>query len=380
MSAGDLGPRHPPRSIPPEPFYEALASEANAAAVTRLADLTGLDRIGFSVWQAVRPAGRAQSVHQGKGCTDLDAKIGALGEALESHWAERIEPDGPHARWEDLPRQNRCADPRDCYTDRTRTAQPGSIDWCQARELRSGRLVYLPHLFVSLDLTLPTATAFERSSAGLAIGTCEEEAVETALLEVIERDAIGAWRRMPAPEKALHRIQMKSISFAWFSEWGSRIKAAGANLRVFAVEALEGTPVCIVYLIGTEEFGPAQRLFMGTAAHGSPEIALFKALAEALQSRLTVIAGSRDDMLPSLYRRTPPGSLLGGAGLGQRLIDFASLRPACSAPHAVAERLAALGYKTIAVRRLDPEGSKVPVLKVFVPGLGSLHGTRRTAR
>lgn len=345
--------------------------------MTRLADLTGLDRIGFPVWQAVRPAGRAQSVHQGKGRTHLDARLGALGEALESHWAERVAPDLPHSTWEELPHESRRFAPQDCYSERMRQAQPGPVDWCEARDLSSGRSVYLPHLFVSLDFTLPTNTAFERSSAGLAIGTCEEEAIETALLELIERDAIGAWERLPAAEKARHRVRIESISFDWFSEWNARIKAADANLRVFGIEALDESPVCIVYLGGSQAFGAEHRLFMGTAAHGSPEVALFKALAEAIQSRLTVIAGSRDDMLPSLYRSAPPGSLLGGAGLGQRPNGFDRLRPACSAPRSIAFRLAALGYKTVAVKRLSPADSKVPVVKVFVPGLGSLHRTRR---
>ncbi|HZW46336.1 MAG TPA: hypothetical protein VFF61_02320, partial [Microvirga sp.] len=59
--------------------------------------------------------------------------------------------------------------------------------------------------------------------------------------------------------------------------------------------------------------------------------------------------------------------------------DFAELRPACSGPHEVAGRLAALGYDIVAVKRLSPETSKVPVVKAFVPGLGSLHRTRRRA-
>lgn len=374
---GDLGPPSATRSIPAELFYEILASEADGAGVTRLSDLTGLDRIGFPVWQAVRPAGRAQSVHQGKGWRALDAKIGALGEALESHWAERIEPDGPRARWEDLPPGSRCPDQRDCFSDRTRIG-PGRIDWCEAHDLRSGQPIYLPHLFMSLDFTMPNPTVIERSSAGLAIGTSEEEAVETGLLEAIERDAIGHWRRMPNEEKARHRVRMSSIHFAWFSEWSGRIREAGGFLRVFAVQGIEGTPVCIVYLGGSQAFGFAHRLFLGTAAHGCPEAALFKAMAEALQSRLTVIAGSRDDMLPSHYTGVQQGSLLGGAGIGLPLQEFAALRPVCSAPRTVAIRLAALGYETVAVKRLDPESSKVPVVKVFVPGLGSLHSVRRT--
>ncbi|MBA3835999.1 MAG: YcaO-like family protein, partial [Sphingomonas sp.] len=353
-SACQFGPPHGARAVAAELFYGTLLREAGAAGVTRLAQITGLDRIGFPVWQAVRPAGRAQSVHQGKGCCDLDAKIGALGEALESHWAESVEPDGPHARWEDLPPANRCLEAADCYADKPGGADPGRIDWCKATDLRTGRAIYLPHLFVSLDFTLPTATAFERSSAGLALGTSMEEAVETAILELLERDAIGAWQRMPTPRKARHRVDLKTIPFRWFEYWGSRIRAAGASVRVFAVEALDRSPVCIVYLGGTEAYGDSQRLFMGSAAHCSPEIALFKALAEAVQSRLTLIAGARDDMLPSLYRRTPPGSLLGTAGLRARRVEFARLRSTCSGPDEAAKRLAALGYPTLAVKRLSP--------------------------
>ena len=350
---------------------------AREAGVTRLAELTGLDRIGFPVWQAVRPLGRAQSVHQGKGASDLEARIGALGEALESHWAERVEPDGPRGRWEDLPIDSRCPDARDCFADDSAAPDPGIVDWCQAADLHSGRPINLPHLFVSLDFTLPTGTRFERSSAGLAIGTCAEEAVETALLEVIERDAMGAWRRMPAADKAGHRIDLGSIPFSWFGEWADRAKRAGATVRAFATRAVEGTPLCIVYLGGAEAFGPSRRLFMGSAAHGCPETALFKALAEALQSRLTFIAGSRDDMLPSHYRKPPPGALLGGAGLGRPRVDFARLEPIASAPAQLAQRLAAVGYDIVAVKRLDPPGSSIPTVKVFVPGLGSLHRSRR---
>ncbi len=377
--AGGLGPREAARSVPAERFHQTLVKEARAAGVSRLANLTGLDRIGFPVWQAVRPLGRAQSVHQGKGCADLAARTGALGEALESHRAEQVVPDECGLCWEEIPPGNRLRDPGDCCTDGRDGFELGKIDWCEAREFRSGRCVYLPHLFVSLDFTLPTTTPIERSSAGLAIGTCAEEAVETALLEAIERDAVGEWERMPAQVRARHRIRLKSIPFDWFAAWSAKISAVAANLRVFAFAAVEGTPVCIVFVSGREEFGPAYRVSMGSAAHGSPEIALFGALAEALQSRLTVIAGSRDDMLPSLYRPAPPEALLGGEGLGERALEFSRLRPICTRPMVVAQRLAGLGYPDVLVRRLDGGSASIPVVKVFVPGLGSLDGTRRRA-
>ena len=43
-------------------------------------------------------------------------------------------------------------------------------------------------------------------------------------------------------------------------------------------------------------------LFAGYGAHLSRNIALSRALTEAVQSRLTFISGSRDDLFPALYK------------------------------------------------------------------------------
>ena len=51
--------------------------------VTRLSRLTGLDSIGVPVWNAVSPNARSIVINQGKGITDLDAKVSAAMEALE---------------------------------------------------------------------------------------------------------------------------------------------------------------------------------------------------------------------------------------------------------------------------------------------------------
>ena len=59
--------------------------------ITRLADLTGLDRIGVPVFAAVRPNSRSVATSQGKGLTPDAARAAALMEAVESWHAERIE-------------------------------------------------------------------------------------------------------------------------------------------------------------------------------------------------------------------------------------------------------------------------------------------------
>jgi ribosomal protein S12 methylthiotransferase accessory factor YcaO len=66
---------------------------------------------------------RAVSVHQGKGATDADAKVGALLEGVESHAAETFDMDGPICRFEALPRRQRAPSPCDFAGDRRRPAR-----------------------------------------------------------------------------------------------------------------------------------------------------------------------------------------------------------------------------------------------------------------
>ena len=58
--------------------------------ITRLAEVTGLDRIGIPVWMAIRPNSRTLAVSQGKGLTDAAAQASALMEAAEIASAERF--------------------------------------------------------------------------------------------------------------------------------------------------------------------------------------------------------------------------------------------------------------------------------------------------
>src|SRR5215207_7185666 len=96
-----LGPWDPTRSADSQAVLRRARAAAADAGVTRLADVTRLDRLGLPVWQAIRPMSRALSVHQGKGATDTDAQIGALLEAVESDSAERFDSEGPICRFDD---------------------------------------------------------------------------------------------------------------------------------------------------------------------------------------------------------------------------------------------------------------------------------------
>lgn len=373
--APPIGPIDQGRAAP-GPFLERLVRASRGHGVTRLSNVTGLDRIGLPVWQAVRPAGKSLSVHQGKGATHEGAKVGAMCEAFEAHCAENVPADGPSCAFAALPAVERAPDPGDYC--RRRADAPDvleQIQWCGATDLLTGRPCYLPHDLVSLDFTRGLPNLFERASSGLGAGACEGDALLTSLLELVERDAVGEWGRLAPGERMARAIDVESVPFAWFQSWRSRLASLDVTLQAFALDTVIGIPACMCVIGGGEEFGSAWRRFSGTAAHGDAEIALFRALAEAIQSRLTLIAGVRDDIMPAYYARARPRPAEGDAAAGRR--PWRQDEAMALSAETIAGRLAARGYRQIAFKRLDAGLDGIAVTKAFVPGLGSSRRTRR---
>lgn len=369
------------RAVQARKFLGIVQRAAQACGVTRLADITGLDRIGLPVWQAVRPAGRALSVHQGKGATALDARIGALCEAIESDCAERAAMDGPHCRHADLP-PGSCAPDLGDYLHRRDLVEAAAlpVGWCVARDLVSGGEQFIPHAVVSLDYTAELGP-FDRSSSGLAVGTSEEEALHSALLEAIERDAVGEWERSGTAARMAATVPIETIALPWLENWRERLAACGTSLVVHAPVAVVGVPVLVCTLSGPAEFGGGRRSAMGSAAHADPATALFRAFAEAVQSRLTLIAGVRDDIVPGHYRLQPGcGPAVPPAPAGYPCRSWQEVRPGPASLRHLIEALVERGYSRIVAKRIGEELAGLHVAKLFVPGLGSSHRTRRPAR
>jgi ribosomal protein S12 methylthiotransferase accessory factor len=62
------------RGITPEETFDWVAPRMKAIGITRLSDITGLDRLGIPVWSCVVPKSRdILSVYNGKGITHTGA-------------------------------------------------------------------------------------------------------------------------------------------------------------------------------------------------------------------------------------------------------------------------------------------------------------------
>jgi len=146
--------------------------------------------------------------------------------------------------------------------------------------------------------------------------------------------------------------------------------AAGTWVEIWDMTSEVGIPVYSCSIGDTNPFG-SMRIFGGTGCHLSKEIALSRALTEAAQSRLTFIAGSRDDLFPDLYEPEDDDT---GPPARRPAIDFGTRRsPPLGATFAddlatSLRLLRAAGFRrVIAVDHTTPEFG-IPVLKVVVPG------------
>ena len=321
---------------------------------------------------------RALSVHQGKGATDVDAQIGALLEAVESHAAEMFEADGPTCRLDELPAGGRAPDIADFAMHRHAPPPDESYRWVAGENLLSGKAFYLPVDLVSLDLSRAVPSPFDRTSNGVATGATRFEATLAALHEFLERDAVSTWQRTTLLDRMGCTIALDTVDYDWFRLWRERLAAAGAALRLYLVPTLTGTPLVACEINDLSRDGYHYRAGQGRGCHAVPEIALFKALAEALQARVTVIAGARDDLFREDYARPPTVHVVFGLPLppGMTGINWNDVQQGPESPTSLAAALARSGYPQATVVELAaPCG--LSVMRAFVCGLGSFRRTRR---
>jgi ribosomal protein S12 methylthiotransferase accessory factor len=350
--------------------WRRFAPASRTAGITRIAELTGLDTIGIPVFAAIRPMGRSLSTQQGKGTTALAARVSALMESLETWSAEHLALPVVRGSWRGL--GDRAVDVRALARPRGRLDRDARWRWVEGWDLGANRPVLVPEQAVTLDTTFRRPPIFDISSNGLASGNLLVEAIAHGLCEVIERDAEAAWRRAGSNR----RLVLDSIDDPACRALIDRIVAAGARVFVWDLTGHD-TPIPVIgAAIMEDPREPAWRtlgFYQGFGAHWAPEIAIARALTEAAQTRLTYIAGARDDFFPFDYARATDPDLL--AALWQRFsspcdepVGFAELPrlTAGSLGHAL-ELLVATQRQVIAVDLTHP-AIGVPVAKVIVPG------------
>lgn len=382
-----LGRTYGQPTAPPNFDIGHLMQTARRLGVTRLADITGLDRVGIPVVQAVRPLARSNAVSQGKG-TDLEAAaIAALMEAAETFFAERIDPgrliNQPMRRLEaeglrtlDLDRRLR-AGARDRWWET-------EVPWIEGLDLSNGEIVLVPYALVH-TCYLSRAAAHEymvwQSTTGLAAGWSTPAVVRHALLEVIERDAIARAFTSHAVEHA-RRLDLDTIEDSVCRTLIQRFRSAGLAVGLWLLEGAAGAVVAWCRVI--EDGGRSSLISYeaeGFAAALDTHDAIRRALLEAAASRLAVIAGARDDLTRRTYPRYPDQASIAasrrllarsGGPIDARTTPGETADPADQVATLV-QRLTMAGHGPVLAVAVggDPE-SGVGAVRILVPALTDL--------
>ena len=363
---------------------ENTKAQIKKIGVTRIADITNLDRLGIPILSAIRPSAApgAISIYSGKGSTEQRARISAIMESFERCLAER---PGVNANIEGgisapalvesyATAIESCSvlDPKALLL--AQPFNPSSLmEWVGAYDLMSGEETFISAnaVYHPYDAPGQCQKLFLSNTNGLASGNVLEEAILHGLLEVIERDAISTAQF----SRDLGKEILLTEEDGYLYELAQKFKDAGVELKIWLVPTDTGIPTVIAATDDAKLKDPAL-LVMGAGSHLKPEIAVARAITEAAQSRVVQIQGARED--------TDREGFIRGVGYdrmkrlnwfwfeeGEKIslseVQDLSRKSPAESIDVILEKLKGLAEKVLVVD-LSREEIAVPVVRVIIPG------------
>lgn len=372
------------RLISPNETVTKIHPFMRPMGITRVANVTGLDCIGIPVVMVYRPNARSLAVSQGKGLDLAAAKASGLMEAVELYHAEHITLPLKLASYEEMKRDH-------CVVEVMALASVANsrfhfhlpILWIEGYDLLHHESVWLPYETVSVNATYPEPTGsgcFAASSNGLSSGNHLLEAITYGICEVVERDATTLWHLSGEAAHQKTRLDPATVDDPDCRYLLGLCDLAGITTILWDMTMDIGIPTFQCLLI--ERTDDPMRLLYSSAGMGSHpvrQVALLRAITEAAQSRLTLIAGSRDDVFRNEYEHRVRSleylrnqlSLLKTNPPQRHFHEAPSL---CSETFDEdvlweLENLCSAGIRQVIVVNLTKPEYQLPVVRVVIPGL-----------
>ncbi len=291
------------RAIPPERTIANVEGKLRKAGVTRIAEITHLDRLGIPVYSAIRPgaAQGAVSIYAGKGATKSQAKASAMMEAFERYSAEINVEDaqmfetGLYGEIEGAINPETLILPQQSYkADTTRLDWVKTVDVTDDEEyLAPVNAIYHPYI------PRGGAVLFKSNTNGLASGNCIEEAVYHGITEVVERDA---WSIFEAKKKCRGEVVCDGTENPLIRDMLYKFDQSEIEVKLLDLTADVDITTIAAVADDTVLRDPAL-LSLGVGTHLNPEVAVIRALTEVAQSRATQIHGTREDTNRAVFMR-----------------------------------------------------------------------------
>lgn len=295
------------RVIAPSKTIEINENKLKVAGITRIADITDLDRIGIPIYTAIRPTAEdgAVSIYGGKGITKDHAKASAMMEGFERYSAERQDCDETIiAKLSEIEEFGEYVDPKSLNLPsefEKKDISDLSLEWSKSRDIISNKEYYIPtnaiyHPYISKD---DSQNLFKSNTNGLASGNILEESILHGIFEVIERDA---WSIFELTHKNYAQIDISSIENEVIIDIIDKFESEGIKIKLMDFTADIKIPTIAASADDTIT-RDAGLLTLGMGTHLDPEVAILRALTEVAQSRATQINGAREDTVRADFAR-----------------------------------------------------------------------------
>lgn len=268
--------------------------------IDRLVEITSLDVLNIPVAIAVRSKGKTVSVSAGKGLTIDAALVSAGMEAIECEVAERRIIGGISEHYKEDGELEWLGEK---YLPYLRFAVRDSLEEPAVEFIgyKSGVRVLVPESITRLKIRSfdSSCNRLAWSSNGLASGVSVSGAILSGLYEVIERDAISATRYLSRrhPRNVI-AIDSASIEYASTRSLLKRIKLAGLKILLLEMHGSFSIPVFKCILYGQDA---GVKVALGYGSNLNQEVAMNRAITEAVQTRTCFISGAREDLITSKY-------------------------------------------------------------------------------
>lgn len=382
------------RTASPSETLERVRPYFKPIGLTRIANITGLDKIGIPVTLSIRPNSYSVATSSGKGTTLEAAMVSAAMESIELYCAETINLPEINLSYTQIA-ENYQVIPLENLPLRENSLfnvnQPEQ--WCIGWDILNQNEVAVPVQSVSMNYNrfwekeVANLGSFEMGSNGLASGNHFLEAVSSALFELIERDAISchleAYRKgYGIPGYRMPRVCLETIESPIIQELLAKFASAQLVPILFDCTVDTEIPVYRAQIYDPSGHVPSSH---GYGTHLDPEIAIIRALTEAVQTRAILISGARDDIFHQYYtvlrlqrNRDAEASILES---NPPTVDARERKSQATSTfeddiEIILGKLKNSGLNQVIVLDLTPTDWDMSIVRVIVPGLeASFHTT-----
>ena len=296
----------------PVDTYDSNEEKLRTAGITRITEITHLDRVKIPVFSSIRPTAQSGgvSVYAGKGATVEQARASAMMEGFERYSAEKQDIDQEKisiSAYNEI-KNDSVLNPRNLLLPKSfenQNIEMQKLEWIEAEEIISESPILVPanavfHPYIPNREIKPCAMAmFKGNTNGLASGNVIEEAVLHGIFEVVERDA---WSIFELTKRNKKQIDLDTIENDTVRELVEKFTSQGIKIKLMDITADLKIPTIVASADDTV-LKDAALLTLGVGTHLNPEIAAIRALSEVAQSRATQIHGTREDTVRADFMR-----------------------------------------------------------------------------